>query len=101
MYLQHVLGCRYKLEKETHMGGKAINPTTGHNIRVPDELWEQFGYATGTLDTNRSKWLVDAIRWCVREPGAKMPKRPPSPVLTAGTMHAGTGADLTQPDPGQ
>jgi hypothetical protein len=83
------------------MGGKAINPTTGHNIRVPDELWEQFGYATGTLDTNRSKWLVDAIRWCVREPDAKMPKRPASSMLAAGAVQPRAGADTTQPDPAQ
>lgn len=58
------------------MGGKAINPTTGRNIRVPDDLWEQFGKAVDQLDTDRTKWLIDAMKWCVRHPGSKLPKRP-------------------------
>src|SRR6266545_4821112 len=61
------------------MGGKAINPTPTRGVRVDDELWQRFDDATKALDTNRSAWLLDAIRWCVREPGAKQPRRPPPP----------------------
>ncbi len=60
------------------MGGKAINPTPIRGLRVDDELWRRFDEATQALDTNRSAWLLDAIRWCVREPGAKQPRRPPA-----------------------
>jgi len=58
------------------MGGKAVNPTPLRNLRVPDDLWERFGAATDSLDTNRTEWLIAAMRWCLREPGAKLPPRP-------------------------
>lgn len=45
-------------------------------IRVDDDPWERFDQATKALGTDRSTWLRDAILWCVREPGAKMPRRP-------------------------
>lgn len=61
------------------MGGKAKNPTPNRNVRVEDELWEQFGQAVAALGTDRSTWLRDAIAWCVRQPGARLPKRPAQP----------------------
>jgi len=45
-------------------------------LRIEDDAWEQFGAATKELGTDRSAWIRDAILWCIREPGAKMPKRP-------------------------
>ncbi len=44
-------------------------------LRVEDDLWERFGAATTELGTDRSTWLRNAILWCVREPGARMPQR--------------------------
>lgn len=47
-------------------------PTTP--IRIDRELWARFGDAAGAR--NRSAVLRDFIRWYLREPGARMPKRP-------------------------
>ena len=58
------------------MGGKAVNPTKHRQVRVDDDLWERFNTAAKTLGTNRSAWLIEAIKWCVREPGTKQPRRP-------------------------
>lgn len=45
------------------------------NIRVDRDLWETF---RRTAEPNRSAVLREYIRWYVREPGAKMPRRPDS-----------------------
>lgn len=45
-------------------------------IRVDPDLWERFGVATTADGTDRSTVLRDFMRWYVREPGAKVPKRP-------------------------
>lgn len=58
--------------------------TPHRGLRVDDDLWETFGRATADMGVDRSTWLRDAIRWCVREPGVKMPKRPLSPAGTSG-----------------
>ena len=48
-------------------------PKTPHRaIRVDDDLWAAFGDATD----DRSGTIRGFIRWYVRQPGAKMPKRP-------------------------
>lgn len=52
--------------KETH------TPTVP--IRVDPDLWAEFGAAAG--ERNRSAVLREFIRWYVRQPGAKLPKRP-------------------------
>lgn len=57
------------------MGGKAVNPTPGRNIRVPDERWERFGELVG--ERGRGEVINAFIAWMNREPGAKQPKRPP------------------------
>jgi hypothetical protein len=57
------------------MGGKAINPTTGRNIRIRDDRWERFG-ELAPKKPGRSELINDFIAWYVREPGAKLPKRP-------------------------
>jgi hypothetical protein len=44
-------------------------------LRVEDDLWERFGDATAALGVDRSTWLRNAILWCLREPGARMPQR--------------------------
>ena len=58
------------------MGGKAVDPTPTKKFRVEDELWTRFDEATKALGTNRSAWLVDAIKWCVHAKGVRAPKRP-------------------------
>jgi hypothetical protein len=41
-------------------------------LRMDPELWEAFGTAT----PDRSGTLREFVRWYIREPGAKMPRRP-------------------------
>lgn len=43
------------------------------NFRVEPDLWARFGE---TADPDRSALLREFIRWYIREPGAKMPRRP-------------------------
>lgn len=52
------------------------NNTPTRPIRVPLDLWEAFGKAVKKMDTDRSAYLRDVMRWVVREPKSKMPKRP-------------------------
>jgi hypothetical protein len=47
------------------------------NLRVEDSLWDRFEEAATELGTDRSSWLRDAIRWCLREPGVRAPRRLP------------------------
>jgi hypothetical protein len=59
----------------TGMTGRSGRGTARQTIRVDETLWERFGEATEALGTDRSTWLREAIAWCVRERGAKMPRR--------------------------
>jgi hypothetical protein len=56
--------------------GKSGRGTARQTIRVDEALWEQFGERAASVDNDRSALLRDFMRWFVREPGAKMPKRP-------------------------
>jgi len=47
--------------------------TTKSGIRVPEDLWRRFGELA---EPDRSTVLREFIRWYVREPDAKPPKRP-------------------------
>jgi len=47
--------------------------TPMHTVRVEDELWERFG---DVAVPDRSVVIREFIRWYVREPGARLPKRP-------------------------
>lgn len=49
-------------------------------VRVDNDVWQRFDIAVQALGVDRSMWLRDAILWCVREPGARAPKRPASNV---------------------
>lgn len=55
---------------------RKVGKTPLRNLRIEDELWDRFEEATTALGTDRSTWLREAIRWCLREPGAKAPRRP-------------------------
>lgn len=48
-------------------------------VRVDLDTWAAFGNATRTMDTDRSAAIRAFMAWYIREPGAKMPQRPPSP----------------------
>jgi len=43
-------------------------------IRVEQTLWDKFGALVGPRE--RAEVIRQFIRWYVREPGAKLPKRP-------------------------
>lgn len=54
-------------------------PTRGtptRPIRIDPTLWERFGVSAGAVGLDRSAVLREFIRWYVREPGVRMPKRP-------------------------
>lgn len=46
--------------------------TPMRTIRLDDDLWRALGDATD----DRSATIRDFARWYVREPGAKLPRRP-------------------------
>lgn len=63
-------------------------PTAGtpkQTIRVDPGLWVRFGAAVG----DRAAALRAFMRWYLREPGAKLPKRPDSILRTDDTDQAG------------
>lgn len=56
---------------------KVPNPenfTPIQRFRFDQKLWERFGRVVGTR--GRSAILGAFVRWYLREPGAKLPKRP-------------------------
>lgn len=54
--------------KDTH--------TTNRVVRVDDDDWADFGEITGVR--HRAELIRAFIRWYLRRPGAKLPKRPPA-----------------------
>ena len=46
--------------------------TPMHTIRIEDDLWRRFGVLAG----DRTATLREFIRWFMREPDARMPRRP-------------------------
>ncbi len=48
--------------------------TPARPIRVAQPLWDAFGRAVGTRE--RSRVLVEFMRWYVHDPHSKLPKRP-------------------------
>lgn len=55
------------------------NSTMPRPIRVPTQLWGEFGEVATQLGTDRTKLIVEFMRWMARQPGAKLPKRPDVP----------------------
>lgn len=55
------------------------NGTPTRPIRVPLDLWGEFGAVAGQLGTNRTALILEFMRWMARRPGAKLPKRPEAP----------------------
>ena len=54
--------------------------TPVQRFRLDGDLWEQFDEAVRHADPggDRSKVLRQFVAWFVREPGAKLPSRPPA-----------------------
>ncbi|MFB4306962.1 hypothetical protein [Actinomadura sp. GTD37] len=52
--------------KDTH--------TTNRVIRIDDADWEEFGKQVG--ERQRAETIRQFIRWRLRRPGAKLPRRP-------------------------
>lgn len=50
--------------------------TTPKQMRIPDPDWEKFEHTAGKR--NRAATVTEFIRWYNREPGAKLPTRPPA-----------------------
>lgn len=48
-------------------------------IRVPVSLWEEFGEVARQVGSDRTKLILEFMRWMARHPGAKLPKRPEVP----------------------
>lgn len=56
--------------------GRSTDPyDKARTVRVNDDLWADFGLATG--DSGRAKIINEFIAWYVRRARAVMPKRPP------------------------
>jgi len=51
--------------------------TDRQTFRLPANEWAEFGKAASAMGTDRSTYLREFVRWTLRRPGAKMPKRPP------------------------
>jgi metal-responsive CopG/Arc/MetJ family transcriptional regulator len=57
--------------------GRSGRGTARQTIRVDQDLWTRFDEAAKRLGVDRSTWLREAVRWCVGEPDAAPPRRPP------------------------
>jgi hypothetical protein len=60
------------------------NKTT-RQVRIELDLWQAFGEATKTMNSDRSSVMRAFMRWYAHQPGATLPPRPRSdrPSLTA------------------
>ena len=53
-------------------------PKTQHrSVRVDTDRWERFAAAAAAEGSDRAKAINAFIDWYLREPGAKLPERPP------------------------
>jgi hypothetical protein len=57
----------------------ANNNTPTRPIRVPLDLWGEFGIVATQLGSNRTALILEYMRWMTRQQGAKLPKRPDTP----------------------
>lgn len=52
-------------------------PKTPHRqVRLDDDMWHKLGLAAVEAGTDRSVIIRALVAWWLREPGAKIPKRP-------------------------
>ncbi len=61
----------------TPVTGRSGKGTARQTIRVDEDLWASFGAACEIVGLDRSAVLRAFMHWFARQPGAKMPKRPP------------------------
>lgn len=63
-------------------GWAALQPSTatGHprTVRIPKDIWTEFGEVCGQVQSNRTEALVGFMEWITNRPGARKPKRPPA-----------------------
>ena len=45
-------------------------------LRVPEDVWREFGQAAAAVGMDRAALLRQFIQWYIRQPEAKIPKRP-------------------------
>lgn len=50
--------------------------TPNRAIRISDDDWADLGKAAQAVGSDRTKVVVQLIRWYLRRPGVKMPTRP-------------------------
>lgn len=61
------------------LGRMPNRPKTQHrSVRVPTIRWKRSDKATQLMGTDRAKAANDFYAWYTREPGAKLPERPPA-----------------------
>ena len=68
-------GCAVSVHRPTLT--RVRNPelhTPVRSVRMEDELWDDLGDVVGPR--NRAAVINDLVRWYLRKPGAKAPKRP-------------------------
>jgi hypothetical protein len=68
------------MAKSEHRSGE--HRTFRALFTIDGEVWKRFGQLAG--DTNRAAILRSFVAWYVRQPGAKMPRRPPEPPHPSG-----------------
>ena len=61
----------------TQVTGRSGRGTARQTIRVDEAKWERFDQSTKAAGIDRSAAVRAFIDWFNREPGAKIPKRPP------------------------
>lgn len=49
-----------------------------HTFAMDDELWEAWGKWAAEQGTDRTKLINRFARWCLREEGVTLPRRPPA-----------------------
>lgn len=49
------------------------------NVRMEKPLWRRLGRAAAAVGTDRSTLIREFAEWVVREPGARIPRRPDAP----------------------
>jgi len=73
--------------------------TPARPIRIEGDLWEAFGAACEAVGLDRSAAVRAFMAWFARQPGAKMPKRPPAADTSGVDEEATAGsADVVTPD---
>lgn len=60
-------------------GRPATGETPSQSVRISDARWEAADHGARAVGSDRAKVINQLLAWFNREPGAKLPKRPPAP----------------------